>query len=57
MVFPIAPLDAIDPEERPEVVPRPVVDALTGDDGVSDSSAKLQFTLPSQINDNGPVDK
>ena len=57
MVFPIAPLDVIDPEERPEVVPRPVVEALTGDDGVSDSSVKLQFTLPSQINDNGPVDK
>ena len=57
MVFPIAPLDVIDPEERPEVVPRPVVDDVTGDDGVSDISAKIQFSLPSQINDNGPVDK
>ena len=50
-------MDVIDPVERPEVVPQPVVDPLTGDDGISDTSAKVSFSLPSEINSNGPVDR
>ena len=46
----------IDPDEDPEVVPQPVVDDETGDDGVTDNSAIVVFTLPGAINNNGPVD-
>ena len=51
-----APVDVIDPVESPAVVPKPVADSVTGDDGVSDSSAVVAFSLPQEINNNGPVD-
>ncbi|CAI8003303.1 Hepatocyte growth factor receptor, partial [Geodia barretti] len=51
------PVDVIDPVEEPEVVPQPVVDPITGDDGISDTSARVSFSLPSEINSNGPVDR
>ena len=52
-----APVDVVDPSERPEVIPAPVEDPLTGDDGISDTSAKIRFFLPTEINTNGQVDR
>ena len=52
-----APVDAIDPVTDPLVVPQPVVDPETGDDGVTDTSATVMFTLPAEIEENGPVDR
>ena len=52
-----APVDVIDPERDPLVVPRPVRDPDTGDDGITDTSAEIMFTLPTEINMNGPVDR
>ena len=54
---PTAPVDVIDPEDDPLVVPQPVVDPETGDDGISDTSATVMFTLPAEIEENGPVDR
>jgi hypothetical protein len=54
--LPIGPAPMIDPVDRPQVVPRPVADPLTGDDGISDSSAMVSFSFPPTINDNGRVD-
>ena len=50
-------MDVVDPEDNPEVVPQPVVDPVTGDDGITDTSAKVRFSLPAEINTNGPVDR
>ena len=52
-----APVDVVDPEDNPEVVPQPVVDPVTGDDGITDTAAKVSFSLPAEINTNGPVDR
>ena len=54
---PTAPVDVIDPDSDPLVVPQPVVDPETGDDGISDTSATVMFTLPAEIEENGPVDR
>ena len=54
---PTAPVDVIDPVTDPLVVPQPVVDRETGDDGISDTSATVMFTLPAEIEENGPVDR
>ena len=47
----------VDPGEDPEVVPQPVVDSATGDDGITHFSATVGFTLPAEIEMNGPVDR
>ena len=54
---PTAPVDVIDPVRDPLVVPQPVVDPETGDDGISYTSAIVMFTLPAEIEKNGPVDR
>ena len=53
---PTAPADIIDPLQDPQVVPQPVEDPVTGDDGITDTSATVMFTLPAEIEMNGPVD-
>ena len=50
-------MDVVDPEDNPDVIPQPVVDPVTGDDGITDTSAKVSFSLPAEINTNGPVDR
>lgn len=52
-----APLNIVDPDTNEEVIPQITSDPNTGDDGITDTSAAVSFTLPAEIEMNGPVDK